>query len=148
MTIRIQSTQRCQAGKSVVHVDNCAVLYFDETQQSHPKPTKAQATQIDLALHLATHNYIRSLEKTIMQLPDAMRQKALSDFGHTYAPVPDHPSDELSPWSPVAQEPDCAPLLNQPSQTQQSTDEKKKIIEKCTAAIQKNSASKISQKPH
>lgn len=119
-------------------LDNCDFLYFDETQP-HPKPTKTEITQIEFALHLATHHYIGSLEKVIMQLPDAMRQQALSDLNHVL--IREASTNDVSPWSPVAQDcADAAQIMNGKPKEWRATDPaQKKLLEKCAAALDKQS---------
>jgi hypothetical protein len=131
-------------------LDNCDFLYFDETQP-HPKPTKTQISQIEFALHLATHHYIGSLEKVIMQLPEAMRHQALNDLNHIL--IREASANDISPWSPFAQDcADAAQIMNGKPKEWKATDPaQKKVLEKCAAAMDKQSKGqgKVDEtKPH
>jgi hypothetical protein len=115
-------------------LDDCEFLYFDQPKQGRPKPTKADITEIAMALHWVTHHYIQSLEKTIMQLPDAMREKALDNLGHTS--VSPNPGNDLPPWSPIAKDcADAAQLMeNKPKDWKTTDPAEKRLLEKCLGA--------------
>ena len=118
-------------------LDDCDFLQFNETT-SHPR--KAEKADVTTALDLASFNYRRSLEKVIMQLPEALRQKVLDDLSRTT--VSSNHSNDIPPWSPFAK--DCADawqlMANKPKDWKATDPAEKKLLEKCLTAFEGNSA--------
>src|SRR5215469_1992062 len=67
-------------------LDNCGFLYFSDAATMNKRPSDDQI-DLELAIDIATHEYIDRLEAAINRLPSPEREKIVNDLKKPARPI-------------------------------------------------------------